>query len=84
MDKSYNPWSYKPWWCQPWSILVTGITLMSGAWFLTKIIWLTVLIAIPVLAWMGLFLILWPQAMKQVNTEQQQLNDETPSESPAQ
>lgn len=70
MDNSYNPWNYKPWWCQPWSILVTGITLIAGTWLVTKIIWLTILVALPVLAWMGLFLILWPQAMKQAQTEQ--------------
>lgn len=69
MDNSYNPWNYKPWWCQPWSILVTGITLIAGTWFITKIVWLTILVALPVLAWMGLFLILWPQAMKQAHTE---------------
>lgn len=72
MDNSYNPWNSKPWWCQPWSIVVTGIFLISGAWFLTKTLWVTLIISVPVLAWMGLFLILWPQAMKQFYTEQQQ------------
>ncbi|NJM68017.1 MAG: hypothetical protein HC851_21300 [Acaryochloris sp. RU_4_1] len=77
MEKSDNPWRYKPWWCQPWSIVVTGITLIAGAWFLTRWIWLTILVAIPVLAWMGLFLILWPRAMQQAYAEQQPFEDES-------
>lgn len=70
MNDSYNPWNYKPWWCQPWSIVLTGTTLISGAWFLTRILWITLMVALPVLAWMGLFLLLWPQAMKQAYAEQ--------------
>ncbi|MBD2386895.1 DUF6737 family protein [Cylindrospermum sp. FACHB-282] len=62
-QKPINPWNYKPWWCQPWSILLTGVTLISGSWLLFKIIWLTVLVAIPLLAWMGFFLLVWPQLM---------------------
>jgi hypothetical protein len=58
-----SPWKYKPWWCQPWSILLTGITIISGSWILGKIIWLTVLIAVPVCTWMGFFLLVWPQLM---------------------
>ncbi|MGB3532395.1 MAG: DUF6737 family protein [Microcoleaceae cyanobacterium] len=60
-----NPWNYKPWWCQPWSILLTGISLISGSWLLFKTLWLTLLVAIPVGAWMGFFLIIWPQLMKE-------------------
>ena len=59
-----NPWSYKPWWCQPWSILLTGITLMGGSWLCWKTVWLTILVSLPVLAWMGFFLCIWPQLMK--------------------
>ncbi|RAM49169.1 MAG: hypothetical protein C6Y22_22640 [Hapalosiphonaceae cyanobacterium JJU2] len=58
--KPISPWKFKPWWCQPWSILLTGLTLISGSWIIFKIVWLTVLIAIPVLTWMGFFLIIWP------------------------
>ncbi len=60
-QKPLSPWNYKPWWCQPWSILLTGITLISGSWLLFKVIWLTILISIPVLAWMGFFVLVWPQ-----------------------
>ncbi|MDZ8056215.1 MAG: DUF6737 family protein [Aulosira sp. ZfuVER01] len=56
-----SPWNYKPWWCQPWSILLTGVTIISGSWLLFKIIWLTVLISVPILIWMGFFLLIWPQ-----------------------
>lgn len=62
-QKPISPWSYKPWWCQPWSILLTGISLISGSWLLLKTVWITVLVAIPLLAWMGFFLLLWPKLM---------------------
>lgn len=62
-QKPISPWSYKPWWCQPWSILLTGIMLISGSWVLFKIIWLTVLVSVPILTWMGFFLLMWPKMM---------------------
>ncbi len=62
-QKPLNPWNYKPWWCQPWSILLTGISLISGSWLIFKIIWLTILISTPILIWMGFFLLIWPQLM---------------------
>ncbi|MCV3216244.1 hypothetical protein OGM63_22475 [Plectonema radiosum NIES-515] len=62
-QKPISPWNYKPWWCQPWSILLTGVTLISGSWLLFKIIWLTVLVCVPILTWMGFFLLMWPQLM---------------------
>jgi hypothetical protein len=62
---SLNPWDYKPWWCQPWSILLTGMSLISGSWFFFEKIWLTSLIAVPIGAWMGFFLLIWPQLMKE-------------------
>jgi hypothetical protein len=54
-------WHYKPWWCQPWSILLTGLLVMGGSWLLFKTIWVTILVSIPVLAWMGFFLLVYPQ-----------------------
>jgi hypothetical protein len=62
-SKPMSPWQHKPWWCQPWSILLTGIVLISGSWFALKLVWLTVLVAIPVCCWMGFFLLLWPKLM---------------------
>ncbi|MBE9035596.1 DUF6737 family protein [aff. Roholtiella sp. LEGE 12411] len=60
-QKSVSPWNYKPWWCQPWSIILTGVTLIIGSWLLFKVIWLTTLISIPVLAWMVFFVLVWPK-----------------------
>jgi len=64
MDPSKNVWQAKPWWCQPWSILLTGVTIILASWFLLKLIWLTTLVAIPVLAWMIFFLVIYPQVMQ--------------------
>ncbi len=58
-----NPWHYKPWWCQPWSILLTGCGVIVGSWFFFHRYWLTGLVAIPIGAWMGFFLVLWPKLM---------------------
>ncbi|MBW4488314.1 MAG: hypothetical protein KME12_11050 [Trichocoleus desertorum ATA4-8-CV12] len=59
-----SPWSYKPWWCQPWSILLTGITIITGSWLLAHTLWFTCLVAVPILAWMGFFLLVWPQLVR--------------------
>jgi ABC-type transport system involved in cytochrome c biogenesis permease subunit len=64
-QKSASVWSYKPWWCQPWSILLTGVALISASWLLLKILWLTILVAIPVLTWMTFFLFLYPKLVMQ-------------------
>jgi hypothetical protein len=58
-------WNHKPWWCQPWSILLTGLVLISGSWLLLKTIWVTVLVAVPILTWMGFFLLVYPRLMRQ-------------------
>ena len=60
-QKPDSVWDHKPWWCQPWSILLTGFTIISGSWLLFKLIWLTMLVAIPLFAWMGFFVILFPK-----------------------
>ncbi|MBW4444018.1 MAG: hypothetical protein KME10_22905 [Plectolyngbya sp. WJT66-NPBG17] len=62
-EPSTNVWDYKPWWCQPWSILLTGMGLISGSWLVLKTIWITVLVAIPVLTWMIFFLLIYPKAV---------------------
>lgn len=59
-QKSTTIWDYKPWWCQPWSILLTGITLIGGSWLLFERIWLTGLVAVPIVTWMGFFLLVYP------------------------
>jgi hypothetical protein len=60
-EKPDTVWNHKPWWCQPWSILLTGIGIISTSWLLFKLIWVSVLVAIPILVWMGFFLILFPR-----------------------
>jgi len=60
-EKPDTVWNHKPWWCQPWSILLTGTGIISSSWLLFKLIWVSVLVAIPILAWMGFFLILFPR-----------------------
>lgn len=67
-NQSFNIWKYKPWWCQPWSILLTGILIISGSWLLTKTLWITLVLSIPILLWWGYFLILYPQLIKRVLT----------------
>ncbi|MDJ0713580.1 MAG: hypothetical protein QNJ54_05105 [Prochloraceae cyanobacterium] len=62
--ESLNPWNYKPWWCQPWSIILVGIILPTGTWILTKIVWVTVVLSLAILAWWTYFLILWPRLIK--------------------
>jgi hypothetical protein len=60
-QKPVSPWKYKPWWCQPWSILLTGVTLISGSWVIFNTMWFTIVVSVPVLTWMGFFLLIWPQ-----------------------
>jgi hypothetical protein len=63
MQPSLNPWSYKPWWCQPWSIALTGWGAITATALLTRNLWLTLVVALPLGAWMGFFLLLWPRLM---------------------
>ncbi len=62
-QQTISPWKIKPWWCQPWSIILTTVTLITGSWLIFKIIWLTILVAIPLSIWMGFFIFIWPQMM---------------------
>lgn len=61
-SKSTNVWDYKPKWCQPWSIILTGITIIAGSWFVFHLVWLTIAIVLPIIVWWVYFLILYPQA----------------------
>ena len=58
-------WSQKPWWCQPWSILLTGVTVVSLSWLLFGRWWLSLVVALGVLLWWGLFLVVVPAAWRQ-------------------
>ena len=64
-SNEFNLWNYKPWWCQPWSIILTGIVIISGSWWVLKILWLTILVAIPICLWWFYFLIKYPQLAKE-------------------
>ena len=64
-------WQYKPWWCQPWSILLTGTTIITASWLLFHKIWLTILVSIPLLTWMGFFLLIYPKAYRSMLKEQE-------------
>ena len=57
-------WSLKPWWCQPWSILLTGVLVVAGSWFLLHLWWISAPVAVAVLAWWGLFLVVVPAAYR--------------------
>jgi hypothetical protein len=63
---SFNLWNHKPWWCQPWSILLTGITIITGSWWLFANLWLTLFASILILFWWFYFLILYPRLMAQI------------------
>ncbi|MGI0494476.1 DUF6737 family protein [Alkalinema pantanalense CENA528] len=54
-------WHYKPWWCQPWSIVLTGLAIISGSWWLLRMMWVTVLVAIPISLWMVYFVLIYPK-----------------------
>ncbi|MEM9512641.1 MAG: DUF6737 family protein [Cyanobacteria bacterium P01_E01_bin.48] len=59
----FDVWSHKPWWCQPWTIALTGISIICGSWLLLHRWWLTGAIALPIGAWMGFFVLLYPRLM---------------------
>ncbi len=57
-------WEHKPWWCQPWSILLSGVAVVTGSWFLLGRWWITAPLAAGVLLWWWLFLVLVPAAYR--------------------
>ena len=63
---SFNLWNHKPWWCQPWSILLTGITIISGSWWLLANIFLTIFVSILIVIWWFYFLILYPRLVAEM------------------
>jgi hypothetical protein len=65
LKDSDSVWQLKPWWCQPWSILLTGVVLIGGSWLLVRLAWLTILVAVPVGAWMGYFVLVYPKLVGQ-------------------
>lgn len=57
-------WAHKPFWCQPWSILATGVLVVSASWLLLHRWWISLPLALAVLAWWLLFLLLVPAAWR--------------------
>ena len=58
-------WQKKPWWCQPWSILLTGVGVLVGGWWLTQRWWIVMGLGCPIVAWWWLFLVLAPRFAEQ-------------------
>ncbi len=55
-------WALKPWWCQPWSILLTGVAVVAGSCWGVGRWWISLPLALGVLAWWALFLVVVPAA----------------------
>lgn len=62
----FRVWDHKPWWCRPWSIVLTGLGAIGLSWLGFHRYWLTTIVALPVLAWMGFFLVLYPRLVVQL------------------
>ena len=65
-----NLWALKPWWCQPWSILLTGTGVVAASWLLLGRWWISLPLALLVVAWWALFLVLVPTAWRQEQLRQ--------------
>jgi hypothetical protein len=74
-----DPWKLKPWWCQPWSILLTGIMIVVSSWQLGHLLWLTIIVTLPILAWWFYFLLIWPKLMNDYYLIQGENNQENQS-----
>jgi hypothetical protein len=64
-SENYDLWQSKPWWCQPWTIILTGILIITGSWLLFYKIWLSIIVAIPIVVWWYYFLILVPRLLNE-------------------
>ena len=63
----FSVWNYKPWWCQPWSIILTGITIVTGSWLLIHSLWLSILCSLAIATWWFYFLILYPRMAQELD-----------------
>jgi hypothetical protein len=64
-SETYDLWQYKPWWCQPWTIVLTGIIIIAGSWVVFHKIWLSIVVAVPIVIWWTYFLVLVPRLLKE-------------------
>jgi len=63
---SLDVWQDKPAWCQPWTIILTGMTLIGGSWWLFQRWWLSIPIAGVIFVWWGYFLVVYPRLVNQL------------------
>jgi hypothetical protein len=61
-----NLWQSKPWWCQPWTIILTGVIIITGSWFVFHTLWLTLPITALIFLWWTYFLIIVPRLLRQM------------------
>lgn len=80
VQASESVWDYKPWWCQPWSILLTGWGAIAASWLLLHRYWITGLVAAPLLAWMGFFLLVFPKVAAESGLLEEMRRSHNPSE----
>jgi hypothetical protein len=64
-SETYNLWQSKPWWCQPWTIILTGTIVIATSWLVFHKIWLSLIVAIPIVVWWTYFLVLLPRLLKE-------------------
>ena len=69
--ESINIWDYKPWWCQPWSIILTGITAISGSWLILHTLWISIGVTVVMAVWWSYFLVIYPKVFAQYIASQQ-------------
>jgi hypothetical protein len=62
-SETYDLWKSKPWWCQPWTIILTGVIIIAGSWLVFHKIWLSLIVAIPIVVWWTYFLVLVPRLL---------------------
>ena len=61
--QKFDIWQHKPWWCQPWSIILTGVVIIGGSWFVLHRVWLSAMVALPITVWWVYFLVIYPRAL---------------------
>lgn len=69
-------WNYKPWWCQPWSIILTGLIIIGGSWWLFHNIFISIFLSILIITWWIYFLILYPRLMEKIIAEESPTNQQ--------
>lgn len=62
-------WKSKPWWCQPWTIILTGVLIVAGSWLLFNSLWLTIPVALVMVAWWTYFLVIVPRLILKMMEE---------------